>query len=373
MKNNFLPMIKKAQLTVKLAQNDTLFLLKKIQSWRLYYLIGKMFADSQEEDIENVYTFLEAENNPLLWQIFNQALACPEVFGEQRILLPKEEKVYLDKEPILRQAVAEEDVTFFKKIISDVVLENYPQLQEELSDYIYISEKYMDMRLYAAEIENLYEKIANNDKVLPLEIDWGSTRENTLCVNCPPNTVFGAKLNPMAQENLLNLMAWMFFEQSIFIASFSGICSDSFGKINFVDFDRVYTVDEALREFLFEYLEQRKEPQTFAERKLVLMIKYLETYCPELNITYQLLEISKTYPHQLPEQKEQSTSSKMEKALTEQGLSLLSNKSPQTESNVLQKHQMFEEFKNGNSFRKSSWRYYIPLLLVIYALLKFFG
>lgn len=372
MKIDILQFIKKLNLAISLAEHDSLFVVSGLKSFALPARLAALFRiPSDVTPAERVSSFLNAEDNPLLYAAFDEITARSDVVGSEILFDENREERIFNGDVVFKTSEKLADDDFFIRLFGEIADVDLPQLKPQLQTFLKRLDLLRDMRFYGAELETFFEYTDGLPGCCSVSVDWAQTDKPRLCLYFPEPVVYTRQLSLAAQENLLNLFASLFFERSVFVSYFDAVAVDENDKVNVMDFDYIYPVDSVLRRFLSEYLGEECEPRGLMEHKLARVIKLLRLYCPAQDVNAVLLGRLEQYPRSQPQNA--PVRSGLMDIYSKQGL-VLSPRSELTEPNPESLAYLLDKnrFKKDPQFKKSSIFYYLPLLVVIYILLKFF-
>ncbi len=297
MKNGLLQFIKKINLAILLAKNDSLGILEGIRSFNgIHGMVHFFYRKQYPDSANNIRCYLKNNKDDAMQVVYDEISSRKDIFKVSPSPILFEEKTILNDELLNKTAIDEENADFYTELATEIVHDEYPKLKEELSIFCRRMEKLSDMRLYGAEVEDLNEILKKIDSAFPLNVNWNKTGKGELTIDVLESLTISQELSPEAQENLLQTIAKLFFEHSVFISCFRAVMVNFASKINFYDFDRIYSVDDSLRDFLQAYIEGQAEPTKTTEFKLARLLTLLEYFCPDYNVADYLQKISSEYP-----------------------------------------------------------------------------
>ncbi len=368
---NILQFFNKLNLAAKLAKQDCLFVLEKLKSFSAVNKLARWYIVKNElPPIQRIQELIKQEKSPLLPHLFNELAGARVVLHDEFYYLQTQDERLLEEGRSFKKAVSEKDDSFFSFVWNEITSE-YPSLASAKSNFFTVVGLQKDMRFYGAELERLGEYTALCPEACPVAVDWSLTDKPELYLDILSPLTFTQILSQEAEENLAKLYAFLFFEKSVFVANYSGVAVDENNKVNFVDFDYLYSVDSSLRLYLKEYIQNKAVPQNLAEEKLRRSVETLRLYCPHLDIDMFLLDNISKNPLNI------SASSSSEglsmELLSKHGMVL----QPQThvpapDMDSLSKLLQPPKLKNEKMFAKSSIFYWLPLLLIFMILILFF-
>lgn len=367
----FLQFIKKQKLAIRLARFDSLFIIAPLQAFRMVMPLARLFRHKSGLDpLLRFQQFLEAEHNPLLTAAYEEFSCRTDIFPEASYILPTE-TFALSGDIIAKTTEGLKDVDFYLSLFSQIISQNFPRLADQFQQFEKRLDAIADMRFYAAELEILCNEAAAFEYGCPFEIDWIRTSKEKLALYFDQSYEFSAKLPLQAQENLSKFMAYLIFEKSIFFSSWDGIGFNAAGEVCIVNFDYLYPVSPALRQYAVDCLTHCKEPMTVSEYKMRRALFLLEEYCPDIKV------FKSWKPHFVQEINRYTTDEMADQsflaALQANGLGLCPRQpiimtNPQDVAFLLDSRR----HKNDPQYKKSSLYYWGPLALVVGWLLFFF-
>lgn len=379
MKNGLLQIIKKFNLAVTLAKNDSLGVLDNLRSFNgIRGLVNLFYRSQLPEPESNIHYYLKFSQDAALLAVYDELSARSDLFGDDFRPIGCEEKTILNDEAFSVFAIDDDTAEFYSDLATEIVHTDYPELTEELTTFNRRMEKLSDMRLYGAEVEDFNEILKKIESAFPLNIDWGQTGKGNLSLDIAESLIISSQLSATAQENLLQTVAQLFFEYSVFVSSFRAIYTNHASRINFYGFDRVYAVDPALQEYCLDYIYSRTAPTKFLEYKLVRLFRLLEFYCPECDVLGFFRQFSSENSQEeivLSEESEPEAQKKTLNLFHEQQFAFTSpvDSTSISSADSFKRHLLKENFKKETRFAKTPFLYFIPLLILIYALLKMFS
>lgn len=360
--NRFLQFLKKQQLAVKLAQNDLLFLVENLQSFKLELPLAKLFYQKQKiSKLKRISNFLESEDNPLLYTLTKEL----SVLDNKLFYLPKLKKTALNECLLFKTTQGIKDANFYIQLFVELVNKDFPILDGEIN-HLYTN---FDMRLYAADLESLNGILNEDEHCCQMEIDWIKTSKENLYLCFDKKCQFTQKLNPLAQENLSHQFAFMLLEKSVFISYWNGVMLSPNNEVGFLDFDAIYTADSELLKYALSYIKQKTPAKTLLEFKLQRALSLLEYYCPDIDCFASWRSIAITNH----EYKTGESNSDILEKMRNNGFDF--GASPQiTDTNPKDFEYLLDvgRHRKDPQFRKSSIYYWGPLLVLIYILFKYF-
>lgn len=365
-------------MAVTLAKNDSLSVLDGLQSFNGIGALVRFFYRNRLSYAENsIRSYLKFSQDAAMLAVYDEVSARGDIIKEDFCPIGFEEKTILNDDLFSVIAVDDETAEFYTDLAAEIVQTDYPALKEELNAFRRRMEKLSDMRLYAAEMEDFNEILSKMESAFPLNVDWNQTGKGGLVVDVRESLILGQQLSSEAQENLLQTVALLFFEHSAFISCFRAVYTNHASKVNFYGFDRVYSVDADLRAFALRFLNGEVSPSKFLEFKLARLIKLLEFYCPEYDITAYLSKFAADYPkgEKLVAEEESGAQKKTLKLFSDQhfGLASLPDSRYEPSADSFKRHLLMPDFKKETRLIKSPIMYYVPLLFLIYVLLKLFS
>ncbi len=360
--NRFLQFLKKQQLAVKLAKSDLLFLIEGLQSFKLELPLAKLFYQKQKASkLKRISHFLENENNPLLYALVKEL----SVLDDKLFYLPLSKRIPLNECILFKTTKGIKDANFYVALYTQLVNDDFLELKGDIR-HLYIN---FDMRLYAADLENLNDLLNEDDHCCQMEVDWIKTSKENLYLCFDKKCQFTQKLNLKAQENLSRLFAFMFLEKSVFVSYWNGIMLSPKNEVGFLDFDSVYKADSTLLRYALSYIKQKTPAKNLLELKLQRALELLRHYCPDIDC-FAFWNSQIITSHETKEDK--VNSEKLDK-LKDNGFNFgtqqkVADINPKDFEYLLD----INRHRKDPQFRKSSIYYWGPLLVLIYVLFKYF-
>lgn len=349
--SKILQFIKKLNLAISLAEFDSLFLIKNLKSFRLQYSLAEFFVKPSSLSIsQKIHLFLQAQDNPILYILADEISVRSDSFFNPY----SDFEVALSRQTIFKQSIKDEDVNFYIKLAQELIRVDFPSLAEHFKSLKSRLDLLLDMRLYASALEQFSPT---------LEIDWYATDKPQLCLLLPENSLHTTQLSPSQQAELIHQLAAKFYDDSQFVSSFYNfIIADD--KVFIADFDALYFVDYNLKNYASCYLANAQSPKNLSQYKLRHLFLTLDYYCP--NVSWRIIwaeHISN------PTENISQNSDKFLPLLQQQGLNLAYSSTkndfnPQSLAHLLDSSRHLHDPR----FKKSSFLYFGPLLILIYLL-----
>jgi len=269
-----------------------------------------------------------------------------------------------------KQAVSSADRKENRRLLIELSEKDWPWFSAEY--LLNVLDVHQDMRLFAAELEQLGAETSGMDGYVQAEIDWQKTSERELVLNFPEALVFGAELPPPARRNLADVFFRLFFLKSRLVTDWPGIAFNQKGEIAWLDFTSVVAVGEAEKNFALRCLKNGVVPQNSMEHTVKRTLDLLRFYCPGVDLPTLAEKIS-CCP--LPEFQTASNdwAERNFSRYKSMGLAGSVNETynpadPSSLIYLLDSHR----YQRDSRFKKSSFYYWAPLLLAFYVLYRFF-
>lgn len=371
--NEILQFIKKQKLAIHLARHNALFVIKGLKSFSGVMPLAKLFVVKNKlphaRCIEN---FLAAENNPILYAATDEIAARSDIVGKTLLYPYNQQTRTMHQEVLFKSIPLDSERKFWVELFREIVNKDFPQLKSQLSFFERRLDIILDLRFYGSELETLHENSANYESCCDFEIDWIKTNKHNLFLDFDGTCRFTQMLPKAAQENLVNLCAYLFYEQSLFISSFSGVSLDEKNQVSFLDFDYIYQAETTLKDFAAQYMQGKApQPQSNNEYKLQRAFMLLKRYCPDVDIV-AIWHNSGGSDSLTPRFAPTDELSYL-KLMTDSGINLLyRDEIPDTNASSLAYLLDSSRHKKDPQYRKSSLLYAAPLFLLIYVLFKYF-
>lgn len=364
--NRFLQFIKKQSLAVTLARHDLLFLTEGLSVFDSVRPFASLFRIKSSLSVNRRMTgFLREENNPLLFAFAKEAA----VLNKKLFVLNAAKNIFLENDILFKSTSGIRDARFYITLFASLIERDLPQLGKDETDFDNALDIVMDMRLYGAELESLYDRIGGLENCCGMEIDWIKTSSESLYLHFAGKCVYTQKLNLEAQKNLSCLFAAMLLEKSVFVSYWNGIMVSQADTVGFLDFDTVYMAGEGLKNYAFAYINKKAAPKTPREYKLHRALQLLEHYCADIDC----FAVWNRENSAVSGNAEIPTHTALLRQLKENGFNFGSSEktamtNPKEVAYLLDKNR----HKKDPRFRKSSIYYWGPLLITIYILFRFF-
>lgn len=372
MKIDLLQFIKKLNFAVRLAKYDCLFILEPFRAFRFQLPIARLFEEKKDLlPLEKLNAFLSSEANSYLTMLFNETAARSDLLKNEFYYFNNEgERLFSDK-ALFKQITDNRDIAFYNRLIQEIIALDVPRLQNQWDYFQRLAELQGDMRFYGAELEHLTEYTNSQPSACCVSVEWSLTDKPELYLDLGEPVVYTQQLSQTSQQNLVKLWTYLFFEKSVFISNYNGIAVDSLERVNFIDFDYLYNADSAMRSYLYHYLADETPPSSHLEFKLQHSFRLLQTYCPSVDLPAAIKECYDKYPLEVPFQVTQSNA--IMEIYSKQGM-LLQPRSDIAPPNFDSLSGLLDPSKHrkDSRYKKSSFFYYFPLLILIYILWKYF-
>lgn len=361
--NQFLQFLKKQQLAIKLARYDALFLLRGLPGFAVAAAAASLFRRPRRGlATEKLQRLMAEERDPLL-NIFVTETG----YRYDPVVPPSKQDALL----LAENAVSAREEDFYQSLFRGFSRKS-GTLRPVAVSFRRRADLLFDRRLYASELEELITKESGFEKMLPFEVDWALTDRDNVCLTYPPETVSAIEIPGAYQQNFALLFASLFFERSTLVSGWRAVVYDSTGRLNFSNIDSLQPVDYHLKNFAVKFLRGETAPGSYAEHKLVSAIKLLQYYCPEIRLAEIWDEYIQTAPFSQPMSLPES-SKKQREALLQTDFAPgfrkpLQERDPRELAHLLRPRS----YRRDKQFANSSIRIWLPLLLGIYLLYRYF-
>lgn len=282
MLNNLRKFIRKQITAVALAKYDLLFLLKGLFAFKYNIKPASFFVKPSPLSIpQRVQKFLEYRQNGILNLLVDELSADVLYKTDKLFYLKEKANIVFNSEAPFMSVQNIYDKKYSLYLFQEIIAKDFPQFSDQYAFFKKRLDLASDMRLYAAELQELLDKTIDSEAAFPIEIDWIKTDKDNLYLNASDKFVFTQNLSPKAQENFCRLFLSLLFEKSLFISSWNGVAADSSDKVNILNFDAVYEASVSLKKFA---LDSNRKVTTLAQLKLYRALKLLEIYCPDVKV-----------------------------------------------------------------------------------------
>ena len=273
--NEFLQFLKKQKLAIRFARADMLFLLTPLKTFRAVMLPARMFRQpSTYSAVDRVTAFLKDNSRSL-----PAVMSVPIALNYELPPLPQPQRI-LNGSIIFKQALDSAERKNNYRLLSELGEKDWPLLAKD--NLLKIYDKNLDMRLFAAELEQLGAENAGNKGYAQVEIDWQKTSQQELVLNFPIPMTYSSELPPTARQNLADSFFRLFFLKSLLVSDWPAVAFNASGQISWLDFSLLLPVDKALQQFALKYLRQQTAPNTPSEYAVKRALDLLNIYCPDI-------------------------------------------------------------------------------------------
>ena len=168
--------------------------------------------------------------------------------------------------------------------------------------FVQRSDILLDKRLYASEIEAVYDAAKHLPHVLHSEIDWSLCDKENLAETFPSETDFVVIPDSKGQLNLAKLWGELFFQKSILVSNWQDIAQQK-DNVMFHHFSLMHKITARLKNYAVRFLLYHEAPRNYAQYRLTQALAHLAQTCPQikLNQVYSA-ELSQHYEeHSAPD------------------------------------------------------------------------
>lgn len=367
MKFDIIQFIKKIKFCRRLAAYDSLFAVKNFETFKTEAALCRPWVKkSSRLPAERMAAYLHAETNPIakvFWEEFLLKYAAAYLYSES--------VEYSGILPVINNHRAQER-RFYTKLARELIQKDNPLWENRLNSFNRRCDNLSDLRFYASEIEGLQDAVAGFDSLLPFQINWLKTGRDYLWIEFSDNTHYSAVIPVAAQRNLLRLWADLFFEKGIMVSGFPAVLYNDNNQVNFLEFGTLFSADNDSRNFLKLYFETGVDPKSHFEEIIASTVERLKLICPHTDIRAFFEGFASLYTEDMLPSPQMVDDGLLEiyqnQGLVMTTLSKLDEPEPHKLAYLLDKNR----FKKDPQFRKSSAFYYVPLLIIIYLLFKYF-
>lgn len=359
--NGFLQFLKKQKLAIQFARRDLLFLLRPLPSFqRAARLARPLVHKSSLSPAARVVDFIKTYPNSL-----------PSVFAVELALNagirpPSLPVRTFEGSVIVKQALSGTDRKGDTALVLESSVRDFPNLAPE--ELLHTLDINMDMRLFAAELEQLNAQSSEYPGSLKFEIDWIATSQQQLVAKFTNPVTYGSQLPLSAQQNLAEIFLRLFYLKALLVLDWPAVAWNTSGQVAWLDFTSLQKVEPPQQRYALDYFRCRRVPHTPDEHHLKRALGLLLFYCPDIDILSMAEQIS-CCP--LPEfstddkQLGQKTVSQLKTHYLDAGhAEPYTGTDPQTVAYLLDN----KRYLRSSKFKKSSFFYWGPLLLAIYVL-----
>lgn len=368
MKNDILQFLKRQRLAISLARSGLTWNNEEIPSLSpLQTIGGRLFFRGRAQSLlERIREFLNRENDEILNIFADEAYGRFCTGGAP--LYPAPDSGIPAGPFCLCRALDEKTRKFYEDLSAE--------LPRDLIGWaVYCSRRWnlrRDMRLYAADWQEMFDMLRGSAHACLWEIDWTQTSAGCLWIRLPEAVRITSRLNYEEQKHLAALWGELFFDKACFVASWSGVAVDSSARVIWSDFDALYQAYPELQSFALRWLRGEAEPAQAIEFKLCAALRRLRFFSPDIDLLrlWQNYLPPETKPRPLGAMTEQPS---FRQAMRQSGMDFLprekiESRRPEDVRYLLDSSR----HRKDPRFRKSSILYWLPLVIAIYILLKYF-
>lgn len=361
--------LRKQVTAINLAKFDLLFLLKDLYAFKHNIKLAALFVKVSPLNLsQRVQNFLQSRNNYILDLLVDE-LSADVLYKTGQLFYLKQKTDSLPENECPFKVVRNSyDIKYCLYLFQEIIAKDFPQFPEQYAFFKNRLETAVDMRLYAAELQNWLDGAMDSNAVFPIEINWIKTNKDNLYLESPVSYKLTQNLPIPAQQNLCSLFLYMLFEKSMFVSSWNQVAVTKDNKVHLLDFDAVYEASVSLKKFA---LNPNREIQTFTQLKLIRGLELLKVYCPKVNIEKEL-EKYKNYPlNESPNLQDERKN--FINILEQNGFDFGATKNkPQPASEKSKRLYSSPKHNTDTQFAKSSVYYWGPLVLAAFILYIFY-
>ena len=370
--NKILQFIKKQKFANELARFDCLFLLKDVSIFNAHKIVARFYLSANDlAPRQKVLNFLQSQNNPLLVRIACEISSMNKFYNDEVFYLEKDVDSLCDGDVLYKDNRLIKDNHFLITLLKEFLIKDCKYCK---GDYLAVKknmELNLDARLMGAELEQLHDLSLGFDKCANFDIDWIKTNQKELFINFPKQSRITQNLNIKAQENLVMLYGYLLFEKHIYISYFDGVLIDAKNHVSFIDFDLVSEASAPLKLFAFDYINKKLAPSSIEQERIARSLNLLCKFCPKIDVA-KMFDKYKGY-HQHP--------AEISSSFKENFFPMFQNNPILSSANIVDLTSNPEDVaylldhtrhKKDPRYASSSIKYWLPLLIVLYFLLKFF-
>ena len=367
MKNAFLQFLNRQRLAISLSRSDLLREFDETGIFRHYKAAASLFRRrSADTIVDRIRDFLRRENDEVLTVLADEIWSRCNT--ENPPLCPAPDTFLPSGSCCLCRSMSEKKRDFYRRWLKE--------LPAPAADIAAVCARRWnlrrDMRLYAADWQEISELVKTTESGFCWEVDWPRTSADCLWVVNAEQVRVTTLLNPEEQRHLAQLWGNLFFEKNCFIASWSGVAVDSLRRVMWTDFDALYPADSDLQNFAAAFLKNGVLPKRASEIKLAAALHRLRFFVPDIN----LFDIWKTWlesGYGRRQITQMTAVPSFQSALRRSGMDFLirepaKSKQPEEIRYLLDSSR----HRKDPRFRKSSIFYWLPLVIAIYILLRYF-
>lgn len=372
MKKAIVQFIKKYNLTRELSAAGLLPLVAGLRGFRFCRWFVRGAVHNLPPLQPSVLTdWLSRQPNPFLQALADELTARPDLTGSDYLFIRPQPDFTAAGSVCFKTAGTLPDRYFWWHLFEELVQNEFSPLESHRSVFNKRLDSLSDMRFYGSDVETLIDESAGCDEACPYQVDWARTSADGLWLRFPETAIISRRLPPAAQASLLRLVLYLLLERQLFVSSFRSVLCDESDRVNLLDFDYIYPFDRQLLDFLKACLCHKAEPQTHLQHKLIRLLRLLKLYCPDFDVRGEFAAALDGF--NFPSAADSQNPTDMLALYARLGhpahtdtLPTLSD--PAALAYLLDKNR----FKKDPAFRKSSAWYYVPLLIAVYLLLKYF-
>ena len=372
MKKAIVQFIKKYNLARELAGAGLLPLISGLRGFRLCSRIAaRAVQKSAHFDSQALTGWLSRQNSPFLLALSDELTARPDFTGSDYLYIPPQPDFTTAGLVCFKTAGKLEDRSFWRQIFEELAASNFPGLSAHRPIFNKRLDSLSDLRFYGSDVETLIGETAGCEEACPYQVDWARTSADELWLLFPETAISSRRLSPAAQASLLKLVFYLLLERQLFVSSFRGVLCDETERVNLLDFDYIYPFDNQLLGFLKAFLRQTAGPQTHLQHKLVRLLRLLERFCPDYNVLGEFAVALDQF--EFPSSADSPSQTDMLALYARIGRPAHTSPKPLPSDPAALTYLLDKNrFKKDPAFRKSSPWYYVPLLIAVYLLLKYF-
>lgn len=371
MKKAIIQFAKKLKIARELATYDLLSLIGSCQGFRLVTFLARVAVHKNQASLcDRLNLWLNQNQDPFVLAAVDELTARPDLTGSDYLFIRRQETFSSSGLFCFQTAAADVQRQFWLHLAREAAI-IWPALQDHRQIFSKRLDSLTDMRFYGSDLESLAEETSYFEEACPLTVEWSRTTHDQLWVKAPDEAVIARRLSVAAQRHLLNLTIGLLIERRVFVSSFRGVLCDREDRVNFLAFDYLYPFDSILLSFLQSHLAGQRQPQTHLQFKLTRLIRLLQCYCPDFMVEREILAAISGLSFSSgdePDSQAELLAQYIRRGIADQ-TSPLSKANPAALAELLDKNR----FKRDPIFKKSSVLYYLPLLVLVWILLKYFS
>lgn len=297
MTNRLRKFFQKQLIAISLARFDLLFIIADLSTFRLNIKPASFFVKPTELSIpQRVQKFLQNHSNQSLALLVDELSADALYKTDQLFYQRHNDRDFVLEAPFM-QAPNYHHQKPILSLYQEVIIKDFPLFADQPMFFKNRLDTMSDMRLYAADLQILLDNTTDSRFVFPIQVDWIKTGKRELFLDSPTNFILTQNLSPTAQENLCRLFFYLLFEKSSFISTWDSIAVDSADRVNFLNFDALYSASPKLKKFA---LDSHSPVATLSQLKLYRAMRLLKDYCQDVDVAticseYQNFPLEKAY------------------------------------------------------------------------------